>query len=81
MNQIKVNYEELTLLKHASNLQALDSFIKNSHDLLESAPWQAVLKAFIDYKYMVELKSSQVNQDKYMTSIKMLLDEELSKKN
>jgi hypothetical protein len=83
MNQIKLNYEELTLIKHASNLQAYDAFLKHAKEIgiLESAPFEAVLKAFLEYKYTIERTASPERQSKYMTSINMLMQEELAKKN
>ena len=71
MKNLTLNYDQLTAVKHASNLQALDAFKKAAQrkGVLPSAPWEAVLKLFIEWKHECEAIAGQMDTDEYMADV------------
>lgn len=70
MNQIKLNYDELTSVMHASNAQALDAFKKHASKFLSpNAPYEAVLEMFINWKFDSMCKASDKDASTYLKDV------------
>ena len=77
MKTINLTFEELTAIKHESNLQAFRTF-KNYAEktgILESAPWESVLDVFIQWKQETELNAKNEHQEKYIDSVNEAVEE------
>lgn len=71
MKTINFNFDELTAIKHESNLQAFNTWKKLAikRGILESAPWEAVLSAFLEWKNECENNAPIEDQKQYIESV------------
>lgn len=73
--KVNLNYTELTAVKHNSNLQAFESFKKRA-GLRPSAPWEAVLEMFIEWKNECErIAGKSQDSETYMQSVNEAIEE------
>jgi hypothetical protein len=76
--KVNLTYNQLRAVKHASNLQALDSFVKSAErkGIRPGAPWEAVLRLFVEWKQECErIQGLTPNAEEYMQSVNEAIDE------
>ena len=76
--KVNLDYAELTAIKHASNTQALQSFVKSAErkGIRPGAPWEAVLQLFVEWKHECEIiQGLTPNGEKYMKSVNEAISE------
>jgi hypothetical protein len=70
--KVTLDYTELTAIKHNSNLQAFETFVKSAErkGIRPNAPWEAVLQLFVEWKNECELIAGKTSDSEtYMQSI------------
>ena len=70
--KINLTFNQLTAIKHASNVQALQTFkekVIKKMGILDSAPHDAVLSLFIEWANECHLIAGTQDRAKYMESL------------
>ena len=78
MKKVTLNYAELTAIKHESNNQAFKAFLKSAErkGVRPSAPWEAVLELFVQWKHECELIAGKTaDSETYMKSVEEAVNE------